>query len=386
MDLPIRLVNLDTLIPVDDRLASLLKGSLHKAFQDAIVAACGENIIDIFFVKKERIPENEKDKLGCFYRYHPCYHRPLIEISPEKILDETLSLNVNSVEHYEALFIEVFSHELAHLVMCPNLLWNGCYRVEDVFEQNLVTLCRPVPVDDKNIERNLKKYIEESLAESIAIRQKYSNKLCLWVKNWIQSRGSGPYWAGLNWNGRLETILKTAESWRQFKSEAKSGRVGKIYDDVIFPFNLPSGHPILNPLIKIKEKLISDGISAKANIFQIIDKKFKTLLSNITGEFGDHYIKNELCLQTRKPLCIDLTGITSLKGIPERVVGGLYCYKTGVKDPYEYRYIFLIKFCGDFRSGDREVDEIVDECKNDPDKLLYAFNKLKFIRKNPNWS
>jgi len=70
--------------------------------------------------------------------------------------------------------------------------------------------------------------IEESLANAIAIKQRYTNLQKKIIEEFM-SRQSKPYRAGLKWKLTLPKLLKTAEAWGQFKEKLRRGPPS--YDD-----------------------------------------------------------------------------------------------------------------------------------------------------------
>ena len=279
----IRLINTTTRLPADKALESVLKRMIHqdmsKAIDDLIhrlhFRETYDQAIDIYLVSplddiqsktgfepvenggerrreysegsSEDMPDTEV--LGRYFSHHLVFHKPVIEVCPEKImqaarrLNEKMAKKLPIVDIYPALFCMVVIHEIGHALMDEDKSpadhkkpWSWIAHLFDDgdterFDSYLDDFTKPigkchechrwpraVPVELERMEH----IIEESLANAIAVKQKYNRSQKRIIREFI-SRQSKPYRAGLKWQMDLTDLLKTAEAWGQFKHELLRG-------------------------------------------------------------------------------------------------------------------------------------------------------------------
>lgn len=254
-------VNLTTRLPVDQALREGFGNRFTHHFEPAFSLRGETSEIDIFFVCPDDrdlrlktcpvAPDGMKlppqrgvstDSLGVYLPASSHYKRPVILISPERIMDAAVNELIRLPDHamslaglYETLLYAVIAHELAHAMMdeCFSFsvdqrsrwqwVTRKCTNVEDVEtelrqpEWNVISMTAK-----KGLYECWSGYaIEESLAEAFVLIQAFEPNEQRAVEAFIRHEAF-PYCAGVCWpaadhvNGAA-LLLETMNSWRAFK-------------------------------------------------------------------------------------------------------------------------------------------------------------------------
>lgn len=284
--MPIRFVNTTTNLPVDEEMEDVFLKTMRPAFKEAVGSSVFHfrlKSFDVFFVddkdidlerKSKRDREREldiddsfeeggMDLLGVYFPFHEGFHRPIIKVSPEKVLAFCVSFKANSsialplAQLYPLFLVGVVIHELAHLIMDGSSNFHG-YKppweciVERLeihpdydFLHNYDSHYDRHSADGLSIAtRRMRRFVEESLANSFVLKQNLNGKHLAALKLAMASEPQG-YRQGLLWSGSLGAMLGTAAAWRRFKSELEHHR---------WQFVFLEEH---TPLTKIVERLRS---------------------------------------------------------------------------------------------------------------------------------
>ena len=198
------------------------------------------------------------DLLGVYVAHHPWSHRPAILVSPEKVMAACLRLGRRAAEQwsdadavqgqqtsqplpmmslYPALLAHVAFHELAHAGMCEaaavpcpgHRSWQAIAQAFDAGEQQAAEAMLESAISFNKNRCNwrprqrltwptahARHTIEESLANAIALRQRYDAPTASLLRDWV-SRQPPSYRAGLHWEIDDEALFTTASSWTHAK-------------------------------------------------------------------------------------------------------------------------------------------------------------------------
>lgn len=74
------------------------------------------------------------------------------------------------------------------------------------------------------------------------------------------------------------------------------------------------------------------------------------------------------------------TLITSLEHCPKYVGGDFWCRNTNIKKAYDYRHALWCEIGGKFNCGIPEINDIINNCKNDQAKRPLALAALRKIQ------
>lgn len=74
------------------------------------------------------------------------------------------------------------------------------------------------------------------------------------------------------------------------------------------------------------------------------------------------------------------TPITSLEHCPKYVGGNFVCWSTNIKNAYDYRHALWCEIGGTFDCGIHAINDIINNCKNDPEKRPIALAALRKIK------
>lgn len=198
------------------------------------------------------------DLLGVYVAHHPWSHRPAILVSPEKVMAACLGFGrpaagpgsdaytaqshqtsqpLPMMSLYPALLAHVAFHELAHAGMCEaaavpcpgHRSWQAIAQAVDAGEQQAAEAMIESAISFKKSNCNWRPRqrltrptahachtIEESLANAIALRQRYDAPTASLLREWV-SRQPPSYRAGLHWEIDDEALFTTASSWTHAK-------------------------------------------------------------------------------------------------------------------------------------------------------------------------
>jgi hypothetical protein len=275
----VRLINTSTALPVDETLEKAFFRIVDPAFMRTIKKQRREAYVDVLLVDRDDLPSDDSmrrdgipdtDLLGIYVPHDQYSHRPMIKVSPERVLDACQPWNQKMgdvlpfAERYPALLYAVIIHELAHFLMDDRTLFDKYCRArswtENIrwLEDNAANKTNgewanePVPDSDceKWVHKKLKslrhrcdvkmqsienwtnkhstvalplqeqcKMVEESLANAFALKQTFGNRHLEALRVFINSQ-SKPYKTGLKWHGDLRQLLGMASIWRRFKSDS----------------------------------------------------------------------------------------------------------------------------------------------------------------------
>ena len=266
----IRLINTTTRLSVDQTLEDVFFGLIKPSYSNAVLEQRyrHHDHIDIHFVSKddldldrrrlrqielgltetdhyeERCSEEipDMDSLGVYFSHHPDYHRPVIKVSPEKLMAECQLLKTKTAvslpltDLYPTLLHAVVIHELAHSLMDSGPDHPSCYTPWDWLARELDEETRVHYLENldhyfdshcycdfhrKNILPKVRQWrhvIEESLANAFVLKQDFNAEQLAALTLFIANQPPA-YKAGLKWQCTLPELLETAESWRRFKSD-----------------------------------------------------------------------------------------------------------------------------------------------------------------------
>lgn len=239
------------------------------------------------------------DLLGVYVAHHPWSHRPAILVSPEQVMaacvgfgrpTATQGSDADAVQArqagpplpmmrlYPALLAHVAFHELAHAGMCEaaavpcpgHRSWQAIAQAFDAGEQQAAEVrlesaisfakssCnwRPRP----SLTRPTKHAchtIEESLANAIALRQRYDAPTVSVLRDWV-SRQPPSYRAGLHWEIDDEALFATATSWTHakpvlhamdFRQSADTQATRRLMDFQFFARDLRSSRRVMRDAV-----------------------------------------------------------------------------------------------------------------------------------------
>ena len=263
----IRFINTTTNLPVDLEIEKIFRKTIRPTFQKSVESAQHLDHVDIFFVNEKHLDRERKkldldnkdnkdnkdhngmDILGVYFSLHSEFHRPVIMVSPEKVMKACVSFKKNNANAlslprlYPSLLIAVVIHELAHWIMDDDSIkdhdvtpWNWLTsRLEKDIEYNfdyshhLASGC-----DRHSTWRHLRQFIEESLANAFVLKQKLDAEELNFLEAFISTQPQG-YKQGVLWSGDLKATLKTAQTWAKFKRDGDSSRWRFIFDEKFPP-------------------------------------------------------------------------------------------------------------------------------------------------------
>ena len=238
----IRLINTTTRLPVDKDLEASFFKIIVPSFKTAILKRYDEYHLDVFFVCKDdpdldldlrRRESNDSDKipdmdlLGVYFTHHPDYHRPVIKICPELIMETCQSLIVKgwAKQSFELLYPtilhSVIIHELAHSLMDHEVYesevsWRWLAKHIDPKVVYKYSCNCPYHRDISKDLRKSKRIVEESLANAFVLKQRFNESQLVDLVSFMLHQPNG-YSAGPNWKAPLPKLLDTASSWGNFK-------------------------------------------------------------------------------------------------------------------------------------------------------------------------
>ena len=237
----IRLINTTTSLPIDKVLEDSLFAILNPKYADAVTSQWTDHHVDVQFVNQDDSDLNRRepladsvpdmDLLGIYISHHAEWHRPVIKVSPEKVMSAcvllvtkrgvTLSLD----DLYSTVLNAVVIHELAHSLLDErddpcDTSWSWLIRArlneDSAYDfQRQTCHCHRRTVTS-NIE-SWRHTVEESLANAFVIRQRFTRRQLDALVKFIELQPLA-YRAGLRWKCSMGKLIETAESWCKFKS------------------------------------------------------------------------------------------------------------------------------------------------------------------------
>lgn len=293
----IRFINTTTRLPVDGEIENEFLETIHPAFRDAIKPwrPPHEANVDVFFVSKGDLDlerkrlEGETDLLGVYFPLHRRFLRPIIKVSPEKVWAACKSFpgTLPRVRRYHALLVKVVIHELAHWIMDPypdELMSEHWLKHDEPQFLNLSHIRRVYSRAPRHHQwRQLRRFIEESLANAFVLKQKFQEQDLDFLKEFIANQPEGYKQGGL-WEGDLETTLKTAQSWARFKRDG---------DDARWNFVFAAAD---TPVENLVERLKSDQ---SVPYFDFVSESHKHLASRV-GTWQSQYQASVPCSEQRE--------------------------------------------------------------------------------------
>lgn len=272
----IRLINASTRLPVDAAIEDSFLSILDASFGSAVLEANTDQHVDVFMVMRDD-PDLVKgsaaedsvdaDWAGVYIPHAKGVHRPLIKLSPERILDVAARLHARNGNRtsLKSLFLTVFNavivHALAHALMDGRLLAKACpkrgWRKDIEWrEENTRLIQKPGPArtgadsfehdpileaempayqrrrdaaQDNGCEQNgrpmpghlrqLCRTVEESLANGFVLKQAWSSAQRRIIADFFAGQAY-EYRLGLKWSGSLEQTIETGRSWAEYKRHA----------------------------------------------------------------------------------------------------------------------------------------------------------------------
>lgn len=261
----VKFVNTTTKLPVGLSILNKYKKILHPQFEDLIKSTCNQSTLDIDFVCESdfnhlRDVEPDIDLLGAYFAHHHLAHRPKIFVCPELILNACLSLKdkvaavaqISFGDFYELILIKVIIHELAHFVMdpyaskeheCPDRTQYVLTMIkEGRFEHGDPIPDHCCPAHFLHYSRfgfhydvnSAIKFVEESLANSIALNQNYNLTEMSVVRVFIENQPP-EYVAGLKWSMTFEKLLEIGDIWRSLKEQYLDSGLSWVRTSEVLP-------------------------------------------------------------------------------------------------------------------------------------------------------
>lgn len=262
----IRFINTTTILPVDNKIETIFLETICPLYREAVDSTQHQANVDIFFVndieldvERKRValenetplPEDETsmDLLGIYFSFHPEFNRPVIKVSPEKVMAACVSFKSSTTTTlglarlYPSLLSAVVIHELAHWIMDnssnnnhKSIPWT--WLVDRLEEDPQYNFCGSHHISTghnrHHIWRQIRHFIEESLANAFVLKQKVKSDELDFLKEFIVAQPSGYKQGGL-WSGNLGTLLKVANTWGRFKQDGDHQRWNFVFDEGYTP-------------------------------------------------------------------------------------------------------------------------------------------------------
>lgn len=249
----IRFINTPTTLRVDESIKEKFQATIEDNYKKAVESAQDQEYIDVFFVNEEdpdlerkelitKETEDSIDLLGVYIHQHPEHNNlNIIKICPEKIKKACDSFKEKNLEFskqglYPTLLVAVIIHELAHALMCisseakiDHLPWEWLthrQQIEPTYDFKLTYIYQKSKTDWES-DRH---FIEESLANAFVLKQKTTPKELNFLKKFTAGQPDG-YKQGDRWSGNLNSTIKTAQTWKSFKSRVDHDEWYFVFDE-----------------------------------------------------------------------------------------------------------------------------------------------------------
>jgi hypothetical protein len=276
-------LNTTTCLPVDGKLWTRVKRSLPAAWLEALSGRSGQMAVDVLFVSERELdrcrrrfafdgetsaadlaarerpepskPRDEADEgpearelevrsidlLGVYIRHDPELHRPIVKVSPEKVMRACLWLRAQQpcyalADIYPVLLGAVVGHELAHALMDEpwhdqRMHWDWFVEVADDrpwlrFHAPYASGLRSGGAAQWPATRHV---IEESLANAFVLRQRFPAAGQAFLRDFMARQPTG-YRAGPLWTGDLDALRRLASGWEWLKRDAERGRWSFLFE------------------------------------------------------------------------------------------------------------------------------------------------------------
>lgn len=263
----IRFINLTTKIPINGVIELEFAKTIDATYKKSVKPSRHGDYVDIFFVDEcdpdfkqsggqldgESVDEERgMDIFGVYISMHPEFHRPIIKVSPEKIMTACVSFKKNNpaalplARLYPTLLIAVVIHELAHWIMDDGENYSPDHdvypwdwlvdRLEDDFAYpfHRTNVCKSSGSALQLNWKNQRHFVEESLANAFVLKQKVQGLELDFLKAFICSQPNGYKQGGL-WSGNLRSTLKTANTWASFKQNMGRRYWSFLFDTIDHP-------------------------------------------------------------------------------------------------------------------------------------------------------
>lgn len=267
-------VNTSTRLPVDAAIQKSFFRAAKPEFLKAVLRNGHEDYLHVQFVSPDELDHEREarkadkestsireddepnesiphmDLLGIYISHHPDFHRPVIKVSPEKVMATCMSLKLNRGGAlpldilYPTILHGVVIHELAHSLMnqdsgpnADDVPWGWLTRELDEgrkfpFSNPSVRHCCPTNIIP-SIPRVVAymHIVEESLANALVLRQRFGKEKLDVLRHFVGCQ-PGSYRAGLSWKGDFAELMDTAQSWAHCKSFYMKPRWSLMHSEV----------------------------------------------------------------------------------------------------------------------------------------------------------
>jgi len=247
----IRFINTTTTLPVDKNIKKKFCATIANDYKKAVKSAQYQEYMNIFFVNEEELDRERKvltneeteggiDRLGIYIHQHPKHDNlNIIKICPEKIkatCDSFPNRDFSQPDIYPTLLAAVVIHELAHALMCSSseakidpLPWEWLInrqQIECHYNFKLTYIYQKCKTDWGS-DRH---FIEESLANAFVLKQNTTRQELNFLKKFTAGQPDG-YKQGDRWSGNLNSTIKTAQTWKSFKSRVDHDEWYFVFDE-----------------------------------------------------------------------------------------------------------------------------------------------------------
>lgn len=248
----VRAINTTTRLPVDACIERVLHEAMDTRFIDRLKHGHHRTSqIAVLFVSDFELDqdpsqkgqeEGSMDLWGCYTPHHRVFHRPVIRVSPEKIIKSCVAFRgreagkLSLEECFPVLVAAVVIHELGHWLMdARDETWHfdtpwrwAAQALSDDPKRN-VTWSGPCVLcsnGDPGLGQD-ESFIEESLANAIVLKQRFKPRSMKFLEAVIKKQRDG-YRHAPQWSGSLQQTLDTADAWRTHKRDPRPQVVSNL--------------------------------------------------------------------------------------------------------------------------------------------------------------